>query len=316
MKKYFLTLLLFLVCFISIIANAFSDDDIRVRSEVDKAFLTIGEHINYTVTIEHSPDIKILSAISAPDSDILEIKKVEDINKKQKKRIIEGKKFVLTTFRLGEFVLPPVKIEYQKKDEQKKSIQSQKIYLTVKSVAGTSPQNDIRDIKSVVPFEWKISKYLWMPVAFLTIFLIVLAYKRIRENRFDESPKSKQTSEEIALQELEKLFHSGLIESGKTKLYYLKLSEIIRVYFESRYKILAVEATTAEILRSIKSLSLSSALYQKIQHVLESADLAKFAKWIPTAAETNAINKNSEEIIKESASEPDDNRAEEGQEGI
>ena len=89
-------------------------DDIRVKAEVDKAFLTIGDPVTYTVTVEHSPDIQILSSIPAPSSDILEIKKVEDIQKKQKKEVVTGRKFILTCYRLGEFILDPVTIKYHK----------------------------------------------------------------------------------------------------------------------------------------------------------------------------------------------------------
>ena len=50
-------------------------DDIRVKAEIDRAFLTVGDRLTYTVTVEHSPDIQVLSSIPPPASDILEIKK-------------------------------------------------------------------------------------------------------------------------------------------------------------------------------------------------------------------------------------------------
>ena len=64
-----------------------------VKAEVNKAFLTIGDPVTYTVTVEHSPDIRILSSIPAPSSDFLEIKKVEDIvNEKIKENLKVYKK--------------------------------------------------------------------------------------------------------------------------------------------------------------------------------------------------------------------------------
>ncbi|MDD5225747.1 MAG: hypothetical protein PHV97_01005 [Candidatus Omnitrophica bacterium] len=300
MKKSFLFVLL-LVLASSSPCLAAKTDDIRVKAEVDKAFLTIGDPVTYTVTAEHAPDIRILSEIPAPSSEILEIKKIEDIHKKEKKKIITGRKFILTTYRLGEFILDPVTVRYQKDGEPEKTIQTNKLYLTVKSVAGGDAQEDIRDVKSVVPYKLRMGKLLW---TFLILALFISGYFLYRAFRkkqivFQPGPPPL-TPEEEAFLHLGELFESDLLKRGLIKLYYLRLSEVLRIYFEKRYKILAVELTTIETLRALRPLHLETGLYQKIQYVLESADLAKFAKWIPTAPEVLQINKKSEEIIKES----------------
>ncbi len=277
-------------------------DDIRVKAEVDKAFLTIGDPVTYTVTVEHSPDIQVLSAIPAPGSNILEIKKVEDIHKKQKKKLITGRKFILTTYRLGEFVLDPITIEYRKEGQPPKSIQTNKLYLTVKSVSdGTTPQEDIRDVKSVVPYKLRLAKLFGTLLVLLLGFGGYALYRFLHRKETAPQPAAPALSaEEEALMRLSELFESDLLKRGLPKLYYLRLSEVLRLYFERRYKILAVESTTVEILRALREQPLRSELYQKIQYVLESSDLAKFAKWVPTAPEVIQINKKSEEIVKES----------------
>ncbi len=283
-----------------------AEDAIKVTAEVDKAFLTIGDPVTYTVTVEHAPDIQILSNIPAPDSDILEIKKVEDLNKKGKKTILSGKKFILTTYRLGEFILGPVTIQYRKEGLPIKSLQTNKLYLTVKSVAEGESQEDIRDVKKVVPFKWRMGKFLW---TLLTLALLTAGYflfRFLRGQKIALVPSAPPlTPEEEALLHLGELYESDLLKRGLIKAYYLRLSEILRVYFEKRYGILAVESTTFEILRALKPQHPDSALYQKIQYVLEAADLAKFAKWVPTAPEVLHLNKKSEEIVKESAPLPE-----------
>jgi hypothetical protein len=301
MKKclFFGLLLITVACTPCLAANT---DDIRVKAEVDKAFLTIGDPVTYTVTVEHAPDIRILSDVPAPSSDILEIKKVEDIHKKHKKKLIAGRKFTLTTYRLGEFVLDPVTIRYQKEGQPEKSIQTNKLYLTVKSVAGgEDPQEDIRDVKSVVPYKLRMGKVLWTLLVLALLLAAYLLYRALRrkKNVFQPAPPPLSAEEE-ALLHLGELFESDLLKRGFIKMYYLRLSEILRIYFEKRYKILAVELTTFEILRALRPQHLETGLYQKIQYVLEASDLAKFAKWIPTAPEIVQINKKSEEIIKES----------------
>lgn len=275
--------------------------DIHVKAAVDKAFLTIGDPVTYTVTVEHSPDIQVLSDIPAPSSDILEIKKVEDIHKKQKKKVITGRKFTLTSYKLGEFILDPVTIKYRKNGQPEKSIQTNKLYLTVKSITGGEAQEDIRDVKSVVPYKLRMGKLLWTLLALALLAAGYFLYHTLRKkkNVFQPAP-SPLTPEEEALLHLGELFESDLLKRGFIKMYYLRLSEILRIYFEKRYTILAVELTTIEILRALRPQHLETGLYQKIQYVLEASDLAKFAKWIPTAPEVIQINKKAEEIIKES----------------
>jgi len=299
MRKSFLFVLLLTAVFCTPCLAA-DMDDIRVKAEVDKAFLTIGDLVTYTVTVEHSPNIRILSDIPTPSSDNLEIKKTEDIHEKHKKEIIAGRKFVFTTFRLGEFILDPVTVKYQKDGQPEKSIQTNKLYLTVKSVAEGTLQEDIRDVKSVVPYKFQIGKLLWtlLILAFLAAgFFFFRAFRKKKD--FQPAP-SPLTPEEEALQHLEELFESDLLKRGLIKMYYLRLSEILRIYFEKRYKIVAVELTTVETLRALRPQHLETGLYQKIQYVLDAADLAKFAKWIPAPPEIVQINKKSEEIIQES----------------
>lgn len=276
--------------------------DISVKAEIDKAFLTIGELVTYTVTVEHTPEIQVLSSIPAPDSGVLEIKKIEDIRRKEKKRTITGKKFILTAYRLGEFILDPVTIQYRKPGQPEQTIQTNKLYLTVKSVAEGETKEDIRDVKTVVPLLFRLGKWV---VIFLTILMMLALYGGYhilrRRKPAAEAPVSPLTPEEEALANLKELFESDILKRGFVKIYYLRLSEILKTYFERRYQILAIESTTLEILRALRAEHhLGSSLYQKIQYVLDASDLAKFAKWIPTPSEIIQINQKTEEIIKES----------------
>lgn len=276
-------------------------EDIRVKAEVDKAFLTIGDPVTYTVTIEHAPDIQILSSIPSPASDVLEIKKVEDLHHKKKKTVITGRKFILTTYKLGEFVLDPVTIRYRKDGQPEKTLLTNKLYLTVKSIAAGDPKEDIRDVKTVVPFKLRLGKWLWTLLTLALLAAGFLLFRALRKQKILAAPPPPPlTPEEEALLHLGELFESDLLKRGLIKFYYLRLSEILRIYFERRYKVLAVESTTMEILRALRPLHLDTALYQKIQYVLEASDLAKFAKWVPSAPEVLQLNKKSEEIVKDS----------------
>ena len=75
----------------------------------------------------------------------------------------------------------------------------------------------------------------------------------------------------------------------------------MRTYFEKRYLIFAIEATTGEILRLLRQKEVPSGLLTETQEVLEMCDLAKFAKWKPEPLEVLKLNQMTENIIKKAA---------------
>lgn len=275
---------------------------VSVKAEVDRAFITIGDPVEYTVTIRRAPSVQTLSAIPSPPAELFRIRKIEDIHHKEGSYTVEGKRYTLTAFRLGEFVLDPVEIQYRIGQGQPERLQTQRLYLTVKSVAEGEEKTDIRGAKSV----------LALPESFWLVLLLLLAlaiagasaygiYRRFRKGEGTPSEiPAPLSAEEEALLHLNRLFDSDLLRRGEFKLYYLRLSEILRVYLEKRFHVLAVESTTTEIARLLRETEAARDLQEKILAVLEFADLAKFAKWRPSPAEVLQTNQRSKQIIEES----------------
>ncbi len=278
---------------------------ISVKAEVDSAFITIGDPVDYTVTVKRNPDVEILSSITAPPSDIFKIKKIDEFRRDEDGQIVSGRKIALTSFRLGDFILDPVKIRYRVAGGEEKTITTNPLYITVQSVAGGEEQTDIRGVKTVLPIPSKFVTWLILTIVFAALVVGAIAFYLHWKNRpiIEAAPERLLTPEEEALQALTRLFESELLKQGKIKAYYLTLSEILRIYFEKHYGILAVESTTYEITRDLKQKSLTPALRAKIQEVLEASDLAKFAKWKPEPAEIIQLNKKSKEIVEEAGRE-------------
>jgi len=274
---------------------------ISIKAELSNAFITIGDPVHYTITIRHAPTIELLTTPRPPSADILEIKKIEEFKREEDKQMVEGRKMTLTSFRLGEFILEPVKIEYRDPSGEIKSLQTEKLFLTVKSVAAGEEKTDIRGIKSVVSIEGGTGLLL------LGLLMILVGagfgfviYRRMKSKvPLVQGPEIVMSAEEEAFFHLNQLFDSDLMRRGKVKEYYLRLSEVLRAYFEKRFNILAAESTTYEIIRFLKQKEVDSALIEKIDGVLQAADMAKFAKWKPEAASVIMINKKSKQIVED-----------------
>ena len=82
-------------------------------------------------------------------------------------------------------------------------------------------------------------------------------------------------------------------QKGDVKEYHAQLSEIIRRYTENRFKFIALELTTDEILINLKE-KLNTEQLTNLKILLQRADLAKFAKSKPDENE----NKESMQLAK------------------
>lgn len=281
---------------------ASEDSSISVKAEISKAFITIGEKVEYRVTVTHDPAIRILSKIVLPPSDAFEVKEVHDFSEKQGKEIVEGRRFIITTYELGEFILDPVSVRYQTLQGEEKVIETNRLYVTVTSVdASGKPKTDIRDVKGVLelPRRWG-----WLVGTLLFILATaagVFGWQQWKKRSL-ASPETQEpplSPEDEALLRLSRLFDSDLLRQGRLKEYFLALSEILRNYFERRFEILAIESTTSEILIDLVEKGIAQSLLEKIREVLETADLVKFAKSKPSASEILKINRLSKAVIEE-----------------
>lgn len=309
MKKKILVGSLVLLSALAASLHAGDESPISVKAEVDRAVITIGDPVTYSIMIRSDPGIQVLSSIPYPPKDIFQIKKIEEVKTEDAGMNITGRKFTLTAFQLGEYILDPVAVEYRMKGgdekgskaEEIKKIETNRIFITVKSVGDGKPATDIRGIKSVLTIPLKIAG-IAAAVAAILLAIAGPVFARWWNSRKMKPavPKPILSPEQEAMEKLNRLFDSELLRQGKIKEYYFSLSEILRIFLESRYKISAVESTTAEIVRLFKDVSVSAELKNKIRDVLEAADLAKFAKWKPEPADVLHINKQSVEIIEAS----------------
>ncbi len=279
-----------------------AQDTVSVKAELDRAFVTIGDRVEFRITVTHDPSVQIVSDFLPPEGGAFEVKEVHDILEKQGKEVVEGRRFVLIGYQLGEFILEPVTVKYKGAKGEEKSIQTNRLYVTIQSVEPSGkPKTDIRGPKGVIglPREWG---WLWGLSLFLTAVgggLYVWWLRRRRSKMEARAREPLLSPEDEALLRLSRLFDSDLLKRGKLKEYFLQLSEILRAYFERRYEILAIESTTSEILRDLRSKEVSQNLQAEIQEVLETADLVKFAKWKPPPTEIIRTNQKAKQIVEE-----------------
>ncbi len=281
-------------------------ESISAHAEAEKGLVTVGELSKYTVTVRYKKEAEILSGIGEPEMPGFELKDTKEWQDREGQFQIIGKTFHLLTYQLGNFLIEPLEITYRIKDGPTQTIKTNPVYISVKSVAEGEQKADIRDVKGVVKLPYQILKYmLWIGVPLLIALLLAvyLLYFRNRENTSDRVIEKLSPADQ-ALRDLHELFESTWIRDGKIKHYYLRFSEILKIFLEKQFGIQASEATTSEIANIIKRIQITEESKKHLVEVLEAADFAKFARWIPSPADILTLNKQAEALVIELSTQP------------
>lgn len=194
------------------------------------------------------------------------------------------KKYGLTQFDSGRYVIPSVKILIDKKPYFSDSIR-----VEVANVKVDTLQQKMYDIKDITPAEDGIGdwwKYILAVVIILAIGAGIYWYVKKHQKKKIEEEVYK-TPIEKATSLLNNLEQKELVQKGEIKEYYSELTDIARNYIEEAIHIPAMESTTSELIQAIrtastkKKMTLTPETVENLERVLRQADLVKFAKSKP-----------------------------------
>ena len=233
--------------------------------------ILIGEQINLTLTspLDDTEIWPTYSDFLPEEIEVLKASKIDTINN------LITQEIIITAWDSGSYYISPIKFSTNKKTKG--------FLINVQTVEITEDAK-LKDIKKPIhePIGWSD---IWpFILAVLIIILIIYIFKKYV---FRAKEKAKQTKPKIiipadisALEKLEKLETAKIWQQGNIKEYHTKLSEIIRRYCEEKFKFIALELTTNEILEELKG-TLNNDQINNLKSILQRADLAKFAKSKP-----------------------------------
>ena len=284
-------LILLLFTSFALISEAAEESLISVESHVDRATITIGDRILYTLTVRSDSAVKLEPLALGSNLGAFEVKdyKIHDPEKTKDGKIVNKSEYIITTFTTGEYVIPPITINYTDPNGEKKQIESEPLFILVKSVGATeSDKEDIRGLKPPIKIKGRYWAYLFiLPIlALLGAFGFLYYRQRTKAVALPKIPEElKKPAWEVALLELENLKSSEPLERKEIKKHYIVLSDIIRKYLERRYQITALDRTTQEVKAELKRVKAEGEVTDLVYGFLISCDLVKFAKYIPSKEE-------------------------------
>ena len=255
--------------------------------KADSNHIEIGDHLNLKLTIQ-SPKTHV---IQWPKFDGDTLGKIEIIERSKIDTSALGDKSVFTqtlvvsAFDSGSYVISQQAIFFLNQQKATDSVFTNDYVIDVKTL-DVDTAKPIKPIKAPLKVSYEFREFFWWIIAGIVLLALIVAfflYRRYlnKKGKVVELNRPVEPEHIWALNELKKLEEQKLWQNDQHKLYYSKISDILRSYLEYRYDILAMESTTDEIAKLISSLSISREHQNRLIETLQLADFAKFAKMTP-----------------------------------
>lgn len=270
----------------------------QVEASIDSTKIKIGSQFNLTIKTTVDTAVKV-SFPQGRNFGLLEVLESYPIDTVKKGAMYElVKKYGLTQFDSGRYVIPPLPVIINNKN-----IRTDSLAIEVVPMAVDTIKQQMFDIKPVVAANTKSTWWIWV-LALLAVLGAgtgILWYLKNRKPKLKEEEVLFSTPIEKATAQLKTLESKGLLEKGAVKDYYSELTDIARIYIEEAIHIPAMESTTGELIEAMrkavmqKKMSLTQETFEQLEKVLRNADMVKFAKSKPMefeiAEDRNRIEK-------------------------
>lgn len=279
---------------------------ITVEAAFDKAEITIGDKVQYSISVDMEKDTDLEMPLIDPIlinlgfviKDLGEDKQI----KISKNRVRKKYWYLLNTYTTAAYIVPPITLKYILSDGTEGQIETQEVFLDVKSVIKEGEElQDIRDIKQPVVIKASYKKIIiWILIILVLIICIGIGIYLLIKHKHKAPITPPLPPHVIALRDLEKAKNMLLKHKDNIKEYYISVSGVIRYYIETRFGYNAPEQTTEEFL---DELTITDKLNQHhktlLRDFLKHCDLVKFAKYGPTQEEIDGVYDTAKHFVEE-----------------
>lgn len=148
---------------------------------------------------------------------------------------------------------------------------------------------------------------LWTLLALAIVAIVVaVALFIIKNKKKEEIIRSTPIPPyDLAMSRLQTLRSRNLAESGHEKEYYTELVDILRQYLEGRFDINAMEMTSTQIIRALRSNPKTRMSADQVKSVLSIADFVKFAKVRPLPDDNVKAYTRAFDFVEQTKPEPE-----------
>lgn len=314
MKKIFLSIFLAFT-----LVNFIFAGGISVKAKLEPSEILIGEQAKFKIELSQPSTEKIswpvIADTLATNVNVVEKLSVDTVLTGEKMNITA--EYLVTSYDSGYYYIPELTFE-----TTTEKFQSNPVGLSVNTVQVNEQTDDINAEKDIMsaPFSWiEFAKWsgIGLSIILLVVIIVLLLMRFVFNKKVEILPKEPEViipAHVVALQKLEQIKVEKLWQSGKIKLFYTQLTDVIREYLASAYDINAMELTTDEIVALVKKNKDLEEIRNVLKEMLELSDLVKFAKFIPLENENEASVINAFMIVEKTTKQPETEEVEEKKE--
>lgn len=154
-----------------------------------------------------------------------------------------------------------------------------------------------------------VADYWWIYLVLVVIALAIAAWIIWRRNHRREAIEAEQVPSlppyELAVKQLNELKAEKLCENSREKEYYTRLTDILRVYLDTRFGINAMKMTSTQIMRSVRAHDTTKPSAALMKQILEIADFVKFAKVRPLPDDNVKSFNQAVQFVEDTKPEPE-----------
>lgn len=269
-------------------ASPTSAPPVSVEAHLSTTTPGFGQRVELRVTLRHPPHVRVFFP-SKPDLRPL-LADIRDPGRTESQTVggvvVETAIVPALAVRTGSLKLPAIEVPWTETDAsggqgRSGTVTIPPLRLTVKSqfagdtLAEPAPLPAPRPlVEENVPLEVGLLVALMMAVSALSTAAALRFY---RDRAARRAPKPPTPAHTVALARLDELERSDRLQTEDPGAVFAELSEIMRQYLGGRFRFLAIDMTTTELLAHLKGVSLRGVQLDEIASFAELSDLVKFA---------------------------------------
>ena len=264
---------------------------VSVSASLDSATIVMGQQaiVHFSVTQPQNKAVQ-MPVFSDQLADGLQIVEIKGDTVVTGNNITINQDIIVTSFQPGSYKIPP----FVCKDESR-TYQTKALNLVVRDVKIQFEEGHIpEDIMNI--YDPPTSPYVLVTLVaalVLSILLLVLGVFYWRKHRTDPEPyvhnnevSMSAQPEVTALELIRKMGEDKIWQmAGNEKKFFTQLTDVLRQYFERRYKIHAMEMTSSELVDALRKVDVPIELRDLVRDVCFTGDMTKFAKHHPSDGE-------------------------------